>query len=125
MDMGSHELATWSYRRNDIWIRPNCRIERRLQLPTARGFTTTVESPKGSKLSLLKHGERAYDHVLLLPAKSKGLGPALTANNLLEFMKHEGNIMVALSSEQATPTAIAAMLLELDISIPADKGALV
>lgn len=33
--------------------------------------------------------------------------------------------MVALSSEHATPTAIAAMLLELDISIPADKGALV
>jgi len=92
---------------------------------TSRGFTTTVESPKENKLSLLKHGERAYDHVLLLPAKSKGLGPALTANNLLEFMKQEGNIMVALSSEQATPSSITAMLLELDISIPADRGALV
>ncbi|KAF1941379.1 dolichyl-diphosphooligosaccharide-protein glycosyltransferase [Clathrospora elynae] len=92
---------------------------------TSRGFTTNVESPKADKLSLLRHGERAYDHVLLLPAKSKGLGPALTANNLLEFMKKEGNILVALSSEQATPTAVQALLLELDINIPSDKGALV
>ncbi|KAH9861430.1 hypothetical protein J1614_011176 [Plenodomus biglobosus] len=92
---------------------------------SARGFTTTIESPKASGLSLLKHGERAYDHVVLLPAKSKGLGPALTANNLLEFMKHEGNILLALSSEQATPTALQAMLLELDISIPTDKHAMV
>ncbi|KAF1848638.1 Dolichyl-diphosphooligosaccharide-protein glycosyltransferase 48kDa subunit [Cucurbitaria berberidis CBS 394.84] len=92
---------------------------------TSRGFSTTVESPKADKLSLLRHGERAYDHVLLLPAKSKGLGPALTANNLLEFMKKEGNLLVALSSEQATPTAVQSLLLELDINIPADKGALV
>jgi oligosaccharyltransferase complex subunit beta len=40
-------------------------------------------------------------------------------------MKKEGNILLALSSEQATPTAVQAMLLELDISIPTDKGALV
>ncbi|KAH7378262.1 dolichyl-diphosphooligosaccharide-protein glycosyltransferase [Pyrenochaeta sp. MPI-SDFR-AT-0127] len=92
---------------------------------TSRGFSTSVESPKSDRLSLLKHGERAYDHVLLLPAKSKGLGPALTANTLLEFLKKEGNILVALSSEQAIPTAIQSTLLELDISIPSDKGALV
>ncbi|KAJ4374936.1 oligosaccharyl transferase glycoprotein complex, beta subunit [Neocucurbitaria cava] len=92
---------------------------------TSRGFTTTVESPKSDKLSLLKHGERAYDHVVLLPGKSKGLGPALTANNFLEFMKKDGNILLALSSEQATPTAVQSLLLEVDISIPADKGALV
>ncbi|KAI4667418.1 uncharacterized protein J4E79_002105 [Alternaria viburni] len=92
---------------------------------TSRGYTASVESPKESKLSLLKHGERAYDHVLLLPGKSKGLGPALTANNLLEFMKKDGNILVALSSEYAIPTAVQAMLLEVDINIPADKGALV
>jgi oligosaccharyltransferase complex subunit beta len=92
---------------------------------TARGFTTTVESPKAAKLSLFKHGERAYDHVLLLPAKSKGLGPALTANNILEFLKKEGNIIVALSSDAATPTAVQSALLELDISVPAEKGAVV
>jgi len=49
----------------------------------------------------------------------------LTANNFLEFLKKEGNILVALSSEAVTPTAISSALLELDISIPADKGAVV
>ncbi|EUC31813.1 hypothetical protein COCCADRAFT_27549 [Bipolaris zeicola 26-R-13] len=92
---------------------------------TSRGFTTTVGSPKDTTLTLLKHGERAYDHVLLLPGKSKGLGPALTANNFLEFMKNNGNVLVALSSEYPTPTAVQAMLLEVDISVPNDKGALV
>ncbi|KAI8937946.1 hypothetical protein NX059_005628 [Plenodomus lindquistii] len=92
---------------------------------SARGFSTTIESPKTDGLSLVKHGERAYDHVVLLPAKSKGLGPALTAHSLLEFMKQQGNILLALSSQQPTPSALHALLLELDITIPADKGALV
>ncbi|KAF2868167.1 Dolichyl-diphosphooligosaccharide--protein glycosyltransferase subunit WBP1 [Massariosphaeria phaeospora] len=92
---------------------------------TARGYHTTIESPKSESLSLFKHGERGYDHVILLPAKSKGLGPALTANNFLDFLKKEGNVIVALSSEYATPTAVQSLLLELDIHIPSDKGALV
>ncbi|CBY02388.1 similar to dolichyl-diphosphooligosaccharide-protein glycosyltransferase subunit [Plenodomus lingam JN3] len=87
----------------------------------ARGFTTTIESPRSKGLSLLKHGERAYDHVVLLPAKSKGLGPALAANTLLEFMKKEGNILLGLSDQQATPAALHALLLELDIVLPSDK----
>ncbi|KAH7115837.1 Dolichyl-diphosphooligosaccharide--protein glycosyltransferase subunit WBP1 [Dendryphion nanum] len=91
----------------------------------SRGFHITTQSPKGSSVSLFQHGERAYDHVLLLPTKAKGLGPALTANNLLEFLKKDGNILVALSSENATPTAIQSLLLEVDIHIPSDKGALV
>jgi oligosaccharyltransferase complex subunit beta len=90
-----------------------------------RGFHVTTETPKSDSLSLFKHGERAYDHVVLLPAKTKGLGPALTANLLLDFMKKEGNVLLALSSEQATPTAVQSLLLELDIHIPSDKGALV
>ncbi|KAH7410063.1 Dolichyl-diphosphooligosaccharide--protein glycosyltransferase subunit WBP1 [Phaeosphaeria sp. MPI-PUGE-AT-0046c] len=92
---------------------------------SSRGFSTTLESPKSDKLSLFQHGERAFDHVLVLPGKSKGLGPALTANNFLEFLKKEGNLLFALSSESATPTAVQAALLELDISIPADKSAVV
>ncbi|KAF1915971.1 Dolichyl-diphosphooligosaccharide--protein glycosyltransferase subunit WBP1 [Ampelomyces quisqualis] len=92
---------------------------------SSRGFSTTLQSPKADKLSLFKHGERAYDHILLLPGKSKGLGPALSANNFLEFLKKEGNILVALSSESATPTAVQSALLELDISVPAEKGVVV
>lgn len=91
----------------------------------ARGFATTIETPKADKLSLFQHGERAFDHVIVLPGKSKGLGPALTANNFLEFLKKEGNLLFALSSEAATPTAVQAALSELDISIPADKSAVV
>ncbi|KAF2265331.1 Dolichyl-diphosphooligosaccharide-protein glycosyltransferase 48kDa subunit [Lojkania enalia] len=91
----------------------------------SRGYHVTVDSPKSESLSLFKHGERAYDHVILLPGKSKGLGPALTANALLDFMKKEGNILVALSSEHPTPTSVHTVLLELDIHIPSDKGALV
>lgn len=49
----------------------------------------------------------------------------MTANNLLEFVKKDGNVLVALSSEHATPTAVQSLLLELDISIPNDKGALI
>lgn len=84
-----------------------------------------MESPKANRLSLFQHGARAYDHVILLPAKSKGLGPALTANQFLDFMNNEGNVIVALSSDHATPSAVQSLLLELDIHVPSDKGALV
>jgi hypothetical protein len=97
----------------------------KLTITSGRGFHVTTESPKSDSLSLFRHGERAYDHVVLLPAKSKGLGPALTANLILDFMKKEGNILLALSSETATPTSVQSLLLELDIHIPSDKGALV
>lgn len=40
-------------------------------------------------------------------------------------MKKEGNILLALSSEQGTPTAIQSLLLELDIHIPPDRNAVV
>lgn len=38
----------------------------------ARGYTISFESPKNNQFSLFKHGERSYDHLLLLPPKSKG-----------------------------------------------------
>ena len=37
-----------------------------------RGYSITIESPKNEKLSLFQHGDRAYDHLLILPPKSKG-----------------------------------------------------
>ncbi|KAF2197992.1 dolichyl-diphosphooligosaccharide-protein glycosyltransferase [Delitschia confertaspora ATCC 74209] len=91
----------------------------------ARGFHVRVESPKSEGVALFKHGERAYDHVLLLPGKSKGLGPALSPGNILEFMKKEGNILVTLSPDHATPTSIVSTLLELGIHLPADRNSLV
>ncbi len=38
----------------------------------ARGYKLSFESSKNEKLSLFLHGERNFDHVLLLPPKSKG-----------------------------------------------------
>jgi oligosaccharyltransferase complex subunit beta len=41
-------------------------------LVLGRGFTVAYESPKNEDVSLFNLGERAYDHLLILPSKSKG-----------------------------------------------------
>ncbi|MCJ1340039.1 oligosaccharyl transferase glycoprotein complex, beta subunit [Bachmanniomyces sp. S44760] len=91
----------------------------------ARGYHLTYESPKSEKLALFKHGERAYDHIILLPPKSKGLGPNLTPNLLLQFVNKDGNILLALSGDSPTPSALSSLLLELDIRLPPDRTSLV
>lgn len=40
---------------------------------TARDFKLTFESPKNEELSLFRHGELAYEHLILTPPKSKGM----------------------------------------------------
>lgn len=45
---------------------------RMLTAGAERGYSLTFESPKNEELSLFQHGERAYDHMLILPPKSKG-----------------------------------------------------
>lgn len=92
---------------------------------TERGFEITYSTPKSSDLSLFTLGERAYDHLLLLPSKSKGLGPALTPQLLLQFLNADGNILLTLSTERPTPSGIISLLLELDIHIPSDKSTVV
>ncbi|KAK5083206.1 oligosaccharyl transferase glycoprotein complex, beta subunit [Exophiala xenobiotica] len=87
----------------------------------ARDFKLSFESPKAEQLSLFKLGAPAYDHVLLLPPKSKGYGPNLAPKNLLDFTNAGGNVLLALSSETATPSAISSLLLEFDISLPSDR----
>ena len=87
----------------------------------ARGFRIAYESPKNDKLSLFQHGERKYDHIIILPPKSKGLGPSLTPNLLLKFINEEGNILLALSADSSTPSALSSLLLELDIHLPPDR----
>lgn len=92
---------------------------------SARGFTLSFESPKSTSLSLFKHGELAYDHLILLPPKSKGLGPNLTPNLLVDYVNKNGNILLALSADQPTPSAISSLLLELDIALPPERNAVV
>ncbi|KAL1970975.1 hypothetical protein VTN77DRAFT_2809 [Rasamsonia byssochlamydoides] len=91
----------------------------------ARGYSITFESPKNEDLSLFKHGDKAYDHLLILPPKSKGLGPALTPKLLLDFINKDGNILLALSGKSAIPSAVSSLLLELDIHISPDRTSMV
>ncbi|TVY81690.1 Dolichyl-diphosphooligosaccharide--protein glycosyltransferase subunit wbp1 [Lachnellula suecica] len=91
----------------------------------ARGFEITFESPKSDKVALFELGARAYDHLLILPAKSKGLGPQLTPKLLLDFINAGGNILLTLSSSTPTQSALISLLLELDIHLPTDRTALV
>jgi oligosaccharyltransferase complex subunit beta len=90
-----------------------------------RGFSLTFESPKTEGLSLFHLGLKAYDHVLLLPPKSKAYGPALTPNLLLDFLKANGNILLGLSANSPVPSGIVSLLLEVDIHLPTDKGSAV
>lgn len=49
----------------------------------------------------------------------------MTPNILVEFVNAGSNILLALSGENAVPTAVNSLLLELDISLPADRNSLV
>ncbi|KAI4215253.1 MAG: hypothetical protein LQ351_002152 [Letrouitia transgressa] len=90
-----------------------------------RGFSLTFESPKHDKLALFSQGDRAYDHIILLPTRSKGLGPSLTPTILLEFIKQKGNILLCLSADSPIPSTISSLLLELDIHLPPDRTSLI
>ena len=54
-----------------------------------------------------------------------GLGPALTAKNLLQFINQQGNILLTLTSNSPTPSAISSLLLELNIQLPSDRDSTV
>ncbi|KAJ5304125.1 uncharacterized protein N7443_003785 [Penicillium atrosanguineum] len=90
-----------------------------------RGYDVSFESPKSDKLSLFEHGERAYDHLLVLPPKSKGLGPNLTPKHILDFLNKDGNILLALSGKSATSSAVSSLLLEADVHLSSDRSAVV
>lgn len=83
------------------------------------------ESSRSENLNLFQLGERAYDHALLLPPKSKAYGPNLTPNLLLDFINKEGNVLLALSANTPTPSGIISLLLELNIHIPSDRNSLI
>ncbi|KAI1434128.1 Dolichyl-diphosphooligosaccharide--protein glycosyltransferase subunit WBP1 [Xylaria sp. CBS 124048] len=91
----------------------------------SRGFDISYETPKSKSLSLFHLGERRYDHILLMPTKSKGLGPNLTPSILLEFINAEGNILMSLSSSTPVASNLVSLLLEFDIHLPADRQGLV
>jgi oligosaccharyltransferase complex subunit beta len=54
-----------------------------------------------------------------------GYGPALTPKILLDYVNGGGNILLGLSSESGTPSAVSSLLLEFDISLSPDKNSVV
>lgn len=84
----------------------------------------TYKSPKDTSLALFHLGEPAYTHALLLPTKSKGYGPALTPNLIVDFINDGSNVLLALSGESGVPSAVNSLLLELDITLPADRNSI-
>jgi oligosaccharyltransferase complex subunit beta len=127
---GKRISELWSLQIDNWWL---CNV--------GRGFKITYEPIKSETVGLFHLGERAYDHLLILPPKSKGnihwqiskkviwlqagLGPNLTPKILLDFINAGGNILLTLSSSTPTPSALVSLLLELDIHLPTDRNALV
>ena len=60
-----HSGATWK-----VWQVLRNLLDR-ADCSAARGYDLTFGSPMDDKLSLFHLGERAYDHILILPPKSK------------------------------------------------------
>ncbi|RPB22395.1 Dolichyl-diphosphooligosaccharide-protein glycosyltransferase 48kDa subunit [Terfezia boudieri ATCC MYA-4762] len=85
-----------------------------------RGFQLTYLSPKSPELELFSYGERKWDHLLLLPPKSKAYGPKLTSQLLVEFLNKDGNILV-LQDPMNTPEQLRDLAWELEIGL-APKG---
>lgn len=81
-----------------------------------RGFELTYLSPKSPELELFSFGERKWDHLLLLPPKSKAYGPKLTSQLLVEFMNKNGNILVLMDPAN-TPEQLRELGRELEIGI--------
>ena len=54
-----------------------------------------------------------------------GYGPALTPKLLLDYTNAGGNVLLGLSSEAGTPSAISSLLLEFDIALPTDRTSVV
>ena len=91
----------------------------------ARGYEASFESPKSENWSLFRLGERLYDHLLILPTKSRGLGPNLTPQTLIDFINSEGNVIAVVSAESSIPAGLTSFLSELEIYLPSDRGTLV
>jgi hypothetical protein len=62
-------LKVWAFKGSQLL---RCRAYADTSAIIARGFEITIDSPKNEKLALFQLGDRAFDHLLLLPSKSKG-----------------------------------------------------
>ncbi|KAK6336183.1 oligosaccharyl transferase glycoprotein complex, beta subunit [Orbilia brochopaga] len=86
----------------------------------ARGFQLDIRSAKSESLNLFQHEERAYDNIVILPSKLKGLGPNLQSSSFLKHASAGGNLLVLLPSDPdgSVPSAISELAGQVDVILP-------
>ncbi|CAL8105942.1 unnamed protein product [Calicophoron daubneyi] len=70
-----------------------------LKILADRGFTTTIKVADDSTLSLMKYGEYTYGHVIILAPSVSEFGGSLNVKEIVNFIDHGGNVVVAASSD--------------------------
>ncbi|SAM85806.1 related to WBP1-oligosaccharyl transferase beta subunit precursor [Ustilago bromivora] len=65
---------------------------------TSRGYTIDYKSPRDVKPNLVEHDVLSYDHLVLLSPSSKFLAADLAPQQLVEYLKNGGNMIVGLDS---------------------------
>ncbi|KAJ1025884.1 hypothetical protein NDA16_002510 [Ustilago loliicola] len=65
---------------------------------TSRGYTVEYKSPRDVKPTLIEHDVLSYDHLILLSPSSKSLSADLAPQQLVEYLKNGGNMIVGLDS---------------------------
>ncbi|UTT89107.1 hypothetical protein NDA17_000894 [Ustilago hordei] len=65
---------------------------------TSRGYTIDYKSPRDVKPNLVEHDVLSYDHLVLLSPSSKLLAADLAPQQLVEYLKNGGNMIVGLDS---------------------------
>ncbi|BFZ61557.1 oligosaccharyl transferase glycoprotein complex, beta subunit [Saitoella coloradoensis] len=91
---------------------------------TDRHFDITFSDLKDADLSLFKLDERTYDHLILFPSRSKGLGPNLAPLKLLEFVNAGGNVLIA-TNPSSVPEQLRDFARELGVEMAERDAALV
>lgn len=79
-----------------------------------RGYELKFSTPKDD-FNFFELEERVYDHAILFPQKSKGLGPNLTPQELAKFINEGGNLLIGASTSVATSIRDLTRELEIDL----------
>ncbi|CDR99922.1 related to WBP1-oligosaccharyl transferase beta subunit precursor [Sporisorium scitamineum] len=65
---------------------------------TSRGYQVDFKAPRDVKPQLVQHDVLSYDHLVLLSPSSKSLATDISSQQLVEYLKSGGNMIVALDS---------------------------
>lgn len=65
---------------------------------TSRGYQVAFKAPRDAKPQLVEHDVVSFDHLVLLSPAAKSLAADLSPQQLVEYLKSGGNMLVALDS---------------------------